>query len=320
MLISHKRAFLADLLRRSGTLQLLDLAARRPGLLVLGYHRIGQLDQNPFYDSVFSATPEAFREQVTLLREHFRMLSLDDVIAAAPDFAFREPSALITFDDGYRDNLNLALPVLVELGVPAAFFLPTDFLDHPHLFWWDKLAYLLKRNPIEPLANQVAACLASHPDAIADHIDRIAECAGITVPEADLARSLLIDWDGARALVAAGMDVGSHGRSHRNLGRLDEPSQRDELARSRATLESNLGRDVAAIAYPYGTADAFSDLTCKIASEVGYRVGFSFGGGINRPGATPTYAIARINVGFSDTPNLLRARVSMLSALGRSLV
>lgn len=320
MLISHKRAFLATALRRSGLLRVLEVLARRPGLLVLGYHRIGSLAGNPFYDGVFSATPDDFARQVRHLRDRFRVLTLDQVLAGGPELALREPCVLITFDDGYRDNVDLALPILQDLAVPATFFLPTDFLEQPRLFWWDRLAYILKHNPVANLETEVNACLMAPPDDIPGRLDQLQRRAEIDVPEAELARSLLMDWDGARRLLGSGMTVGSHARSHRNLARLDEANQRDELLGSKAVLEANLGVEISALAYPYGVADAFTDQTCELAIEAGYRLTFGFQGGINRPGRPPRSAISRINVGHADTPDLFRTRAAMLSAFGRSVV
>ena len=51
---------------------------------------------------------------------------------------------LVTFDDGYRDNLDVAAPILVRLGVPAACFVPSATLDAPRLPWWDHVAYVVK--------------------------------------------------------------------------------------------------------------------------------------------------------------------------------
>ena len=58
-----------------------------------------------------------------------------------------EPAALITFDDGYRDNFEVAAPILRERNVPATFFLPTAFLEAPRLPWWDQVAYAIKTDP-----------------------------------------------------------------------------------------------------------------------------------------------------------------------------
>ena len=146
--IPNKREYLARVLGRTGVLPLLEqvVAARRPALVVLTYHRIAEPGADSFYDPVISATPELFRAQVRWLRKHVRILALeelDDLIrSAAP---LREPAALLTFDDGYRDNFDAAVPILREWSVPATFFIPTEFLESPRLPWWDHVAYVIKQ-------------------------------------------------------------------------------------------------------------------------------------------------------------------------------
>jgi peptidoglycan/xylan/chitin deacetylase (PgdA/CDA1 family) len=340
--ITNKREFLARRMRDVGLLRLLERVARRPGLLVLTYHRIGDPVGQPYYSPIWSATPEAFRAQVARLRDTFRVLSLDEVVTLSESgFALSEPAALVTFDDGQRDNVEVALPILRELGVAATFFLPTALIDAPRLPWWDHVAYTvnattmpvlrldrpeplaidLERTPrSEAVARVVRACLDHQIDvngeaAFLAHLD---DRAGVSVDAAALGRELFMTWDDARALVAAGMSVGSHARSHRMLAALPADEQRAELAGSKAALERALGRDVAAVAYPYGWAGAFDAGTVRLARAVGYRLGFASVEGVNRPGASDPLALRRLGVGFADSPVLLRARLTLMAAAGRS--
>ncbi len=80
--IPNKRAFLATAFERLGLLRFLEqtIARRRPGLIVLTYHRIAEPGADLFYDPVISATPESFRAQVEWLRNHVRLLTLDELI------------------------------------------------------------------------------------------------------------------------------------------------------------------------------------------------------------------------------------------------
>ena len=115
---------------------------------MLTYHRIAEPSANPFYDPVISASPRSFRAQVEWLRDHTRILTLGEVdnrIHAGG--SWNEPAALLTFDDGYRDNFDAAAPILKELDVPATFFIPTEFLESPGIRWWDHVAYVIKRAP-----------------------------------------------------------------------------------------------------------------------------------------------------------------------------
>src|SRR4051812_23358144 len=124
-------------------------AARSPALAVFTYHRIAVpgVGSDDYYDPVISATPAAFRAQVEFLRDRFSVIHLDDLAAPGgpPRPDTKRPTALITFDDGYRDNVTTALPILRELGVPAAFFIPTGYLQAPRLPWWDHVACAIKR-------------------------------------------------------------------------------------------------------------------------------------------------------------------------------
>jgi peptidoglycan/xylan/chitin deacetylase (PgdA/CDA1 family) len=341
-LIPHKRAFLARRLRDVGLLALAERLARRPGLLVLTYHRIGDPSARPYYAPVASASAEALGEELRALARTHRVLSLEECLALADrDFRAERPVALVTFDDGYRDNVEAALPVLTSLGVPATFFLPTGFFERPRLPWWDRVAFVINATAVpvlrlerpEPL--EIDLGRTSRPEAIArvvraylDHpeadepacLAALGERAEVEVDDEVLGRELFMTWDQARALLDAGMSVGSHAHSHRALGHLSEDDQRAELTRSKATLERELGREVVAVAYPYGWPGTYSDATLRAARDAGYRLGFSSIEGVNRPGATDRLAARRLGVGFADPPVLHRARWALFETFGRSVL
>ena len=339
-LFANKRAFLARGLRGSGLLSLIERLGRRPGLLVLTYHRIGDPASSPYYAPVASATPEALEDELRALKRTHRIVGGEDLPGlAASGFRVGGPTALVTFDDGYRDNAEAALPVLTRLGVPATFFLTTGFLDDPGLPWWDHVAYVVNATATprlrldwpEPVAIDLAA--TPRPEAIASviklyldhHVDDdrrflagLEDRAGVHVDGPALGRSLFMSWDQARALADAGMTVGSHASTHRNLARLPEGEQRSELAGSRRALESRIGRPVDLLAYPYGWPGTFDARTKHLAREAGYRAAFSSLEGYNRPGRTEPFAVRRLGVGIADPPVLHQARWALHESLGRS--
>ena len=113
--IPNKREFLARAIGRLGGARAVGapVAAWRPGLVVLTYHRIAEPGAEPFYDPVISATPESFRAQIEWLRSHARILTLDELVTwVDTGSSRREPVAVVTFDDGYRDNFDVAVPIL----------------------------------------------------------------------------------------------------------------------------------------------------------------------------------------------------------------
>ena len=109
-----------------------------PGI-VLMYHRVASDLVDPWRLCV---SPANFTAQLEVLTEHFRVVTLRELVAARGGDGSR-PSVAITFDDGYADNLHAAAPLLVRQGMPATFFLTSGTLGADREFWWDELDQLL---------------------------------------------------------------------------------------------------------------------------------------------------------------------------------
>jgi peptidoglycan/xylan/chitin deacetylase (PgdA/CDA1 family) len=142
-----KRRRMARMLARSGVLRGVEIAFRRRGVVIWNYHRIGSAEGNPFDDGVFSATAEELGKHLRYLKKNFRLITMGEFLRSV-ETGYRDWSgaaAMVTFDDGYRDNFELALPVLRDVGVCATFFLPTEFLQSAKLPWWDRIAYVIKK-------------------------------------------------------------------------------------------------------------------------------------------------------------------------------
>lgn len=319
-----KREFLARALDWSGAALLVRRLPERELLLILNYHRIGDPDGDLFGPGVFSATGDQFNEQISYLKRHFRLVTLDEAIAFV-DGTIRDTArrcrVLITFDDGYLDNYSLAFPILRSHGVQGVFFLPTGTVGSCCVPWWDHIGYVLKaarqrrfsiggtggllvdidaNGFTKSWQDMVDLCARPGNSDPAQFIQDLTEAAKGDEPPRTLRRFL--NWDEAREMIGAGMAIGSHTHSHRVLSQLGADGQRDELAQSRALLEEQLGIEAQALAYPVGSATSFSRQTQQLAQEVGYRIAFSFHGGTNRPGNTRRYDVKRIAVGHQSRP------------------
>jgi len=342
--VANKRAFLARVMGATGLARGLEAIRDAGGrsAVVLTYHRIAEPGaSNPYYDRVVSASPAAFRAQMEMLARRFRVVTPEDLLA--PDDGDRRPRAVVTFDDGYRDNHDAALPILDEVGVPAAFFPPTGFLERPRLPWWDHLAFLVKstarprfaveRTPddpspieVEPGADRDAAVMALVREVlegrVPDHawfLERLGEAAEVEVDSPARGRELFVSWDHLKAMAARGHAIGSHAHGHVPLGTLDDRALRRELALSRTILEAAVGRPVRTIAYPYGWPGAVDERTYRLAAAAGYRVGFTTTEAValpDAPGFDPL-AVPRLTVGGGDTADLLRARAALRGAAAR---
>ena len=342
VLIPNKRVMLAKGLSVSGMIRVIERLARRPGLLVLTYHRIGNPANCEDYGPVYSASSEGLESTLRALKNSHDIMNLAEVCSLSENgFRLDRPAALVTFDDGYRDNFEQALPVLKALKVPATFFIPTRFFEGPFVPWWDRIAWTVRHAtvsilrvkepvPVEvdltstPIADAVFRFVRAFRDHRVDdepaYFQELEERAGVFADVALLSKNRFMSWEQLRELVAAGQNIGSHAHSHRRLLWLTEDQQREEFARSKRILEETLGIEIRGLAYPYGWPGAYDATTERLASETGYHVAFSSVPGLNRPGATNPFAVQRLGVGFADTPALLRTRWTLLEALGKSVV
>ena len=349
--IPNKREFLARAFGQLGLLDLLErtLAIRRPGLVVLTYHRIAEPEIDSFYGPVISATPEALRTQVAWLNDRVRLITLDELIDQVEHGSpWREPVMLLTFDDGYRDNFDLAAPILRERNIPAAFFIPSGFLESPRLPWWDHIAYVIKQTNVMKVeldcsptdsrstleldlqaASRTAAITtivrAFLNGVIADEVwflERLSECCMVEVNSDGIGRELFMSWAQVQELAdsSASMGIGSHAHSHRKLAALDQETQREELTASKRILEGRLRRSVRALAYPYGWAGTYTTETKNLAAQAGYSLAFSAQEGINHFGDFDRYQVRRLGVGSADSAALLRARCVLQCSFGKSFL
>jgi peptidoglycan/xylan/chitin deacetylase (PgdA/CDA1 family) len=263
-----------------------------------------------------------------VLKRLTHVLPLGQALHALSEGAHLPPRAVaLTFDDGYRDNLEVAVPVLERLELPATFFLVPGFLSEQVYAWWEVLAWALSSRTRDvgfweggPLIVdgvtdasslvRVAERLKRQPrhsmlEALEDLTSRLAP----TGSPGDL----FLDWEGARELVRRGFDVGSHTMCHTVLSAESAEDQRRELTESRRQLETELCTSVTILAYPNGMVGDYAAPTFSLAQAAGYAYALTTQRGANRP-LTPRYEVQRFMVdaagGFSAIKGALRAAVS----------
>jgi peptidoglycan/xylan/chitin deacetylase (PgdA/CDA1 family) len=288
-------------------------AARRlprwRGVLTLNYHRVGDWTGQPWDRTLWSATAEAFDAQLAVLARDAEVIAPDDVDAAVRS-GRRGRRVLITFDDGYRDNWEIAFPLLRRHGLPATFFLTTGFLDRPHVAWWDELAWMVRRGGGDPADHDatIASLCARYKqlpaERAAELLDEIAAQTGAgRCPPAEAAE-LWMTWDHARELRDGGMRIGGHTVTHPLLSRVSVERQEGEIAGCARRLERELGAPMTWFAYPVGSRDTFTAETQRILAAHGVELAFSFYGGFGRFARWDPLDVPRVHVGPHYTPQL----------------
>lgn len=295
------------------------------GALVLAYHRIANAAGEVTFDpGVFSATAAGLDAQLEFLTKHFEVVS-PAALERDPDSPGRR--VVLTFDDGYQDNHELALPLLRRHGVTAAFFLATGFIDEPRVPWWDELAWIAKtsrRTHIEagawldrdlPLTDDRSAAGAElarvfksleteETDAFLDHC---ADVAGTGRCGRDMASDLWMTWAMASELRDAGMTIGGHTVDHPVLARTDPERQRREIEECGLRLADELGVEMRYFAYPVGLRSSFDATAQGILADLGVRLAFSLYGGYSRPGRRDPMNVPRASVSIGAREEEFRA-------------
>lgn len=113
---------------------------RRPRPAILMYHRVVKQANDPWHLAV---SPANFEEQISYIKKHRTPMLVDEMVRRLAEGTLPANAIAVTFDDGYRDNLVHAEPILSRYGVPGTIFLATGFVGRDHPYWWDELATMV---------------------------------------------------------------------------------------------------------------------------------------------------------------------------------
>jgi peptidoglycan/xylan/chitin deacetylase (PgdA/CDA1 family) len=304
------------------------------GVLTLAYHRIGDAATERRFDAdSFTATQDALDAQIAIVERDFEVVT-PEAIGQTPDVRGRRVS--LTFDDGYRDNYELALPVLRKHGVPATFFLATRFLDQPRVPWWDELAWMTnatQRSVLPPgewlgrpllleddrrhTINELLRVYKSLPSDRAEaFLEYCGSEMGVGRCDAGEAEDLWMTWQMAAELRDAGMTIGGHTATHPVLARSSLARQRREIDECARRLREELGLPMRFFAYPVGLSDTFDRDTRRIVEDAGVELAFSFYGGHLRPGRLDPLNVPRAGVPLGGGLSGFRAVLALPSLFG----
>ncbi len=330
ILENSRRDLLARALDSTGCGALMRVTPLWQGVLILNYHRVGQPADSLLDRNLWSATAEGFASQMRLLRQDFDVIGLDDL-----DDAFhhrRGRHVLVTFDDGYHDNYDVAYPILKEHRIPAVFFVTTGYLDRPSLPWWDEIAWMVRtarvprfpKNPwfTEPVLldepdretsiRKLLAVYKRLSGLVTDEfLNFIAESLRTGRATDEIARGLWLTWDQVREMRAGGMSFGGHTVNHPILSSLPAESQRFEISECKRRIEQELNKPVRAFSYPVGGRESFDATTRQLLAEAGYQWGFTYTGGYCKGEPRDRLTIARTAIELDISPSVFRAMTSL---------
>lgn len=270
--------------------------------LVIGYHRVVEdFERAAATDMPTMLVSRAmFERHVEWIGRHFEFVSLDEIgCHIERGEPFSRPVATITFDDGYRDVYEHAVPTLMRVGAAATVFIVTEQVNrsswqiHDRMYnllaraydkWrepWHGLSALLataemsppiieqlrasSANPYELTSTLLPALSQAQARLVMDLLHAELGDAGESVPRT-------MTWSMIRDLQRAGFTIGSHTRTHAWLANESPETRRDEIAGSKRDLEERLGQTVRHFAYPGGQ---FTPPVVDLVARAGYRFAYT---------------------------------------------
>jgi peptidoglycan/xylan/chitin deacetylase (PgdA/CDA1 family) len=269
---------------------LLSPAGERARVQILIFHRVLREPDPLFPEEIDAARFDAI---CGWLRTWFDVLPLEIAARRLREGSLGGRAAVITFDDGYADNHDVALPVLLRHGLVASFFVATGFLDGGRM-WNDTIIESVRRSRQDEVDGAPAGIDESlslrdagarrqtidrvirslkhlHPAERAQRVDAFARICGV-----DLPTDLMMSSAQVQNLHRAGQRIGAHTVHHPILARLPAGEARWEVAQSRSRLQQLLDDPVSTFAYPNGQPGTdYSAESVAIVRESGFELAVS---------------------------------------------
>lgn len=238
-------------------------------------------------------TPEFLRAMLTYLRsQSIDIITMDEAHQRLVEGNFARRFASFTFDDGYRDNRDFALPVLREFDAPFTVYVTSDFAEGTGRLWWIALERIIaaaaaidvrigdaatRLNAATPAAKQAAFgrlhdWLRGLPGEHDLQRELSVLCLRHGVDETAIGRELCMSWEELKPFSDDPLvTIGAHTITHCNLARQSEEVAGQELAISRARIEAVVQRPVIHLAYPYGDRSAAGTREFALARAAGFK-------------------------------------------------
>jgi len=292
---------------------------------VLMYHRISR--ESDYLG--LSVSPNNFERQLSILHQTARIVPLGHLVERLDSSEpLDEDIASITFDDGYRDNLDIALPILKRFEASATVFVTTNFVEGSQSPFGERMRCAFEslwRHAVKPnswkgigenYTDKLVRLALARPGSLKlirtlvfsvprmqwklceDLLAELEQRAGLSSVSAS---STMLDWSGVRELARNGIEIGSHTLSHPILAGVPMERAENEIIESKRLIESNLGQEVRGFAFPVGGANDFTQSHIECLRNAGYSYACTGIRGVNLACAS-SYHLRRIGVGNYANP------------------
>ena len=273
----------------------------RRGATILTYHRV--VDSLAVYPrghpfSGLVVGKREFADQLDFLSRNYEVIALTELVERLERLEDTRRCVVLTFDDGYLDNLTNALPLLEHFQTPATIFITSGLIDRVASLWWFELEYLLAGS--DSLYTLIARYAAELKQRSPTQQTEILVALRGDQRVAFSYDQLMLTWDQVRQLASNKLiTLGAHTVRHSVLSKLAQDELRSELLDGRSQLEQQIHKNITLFSYPYGSRSEAGTREYDAVTSSGYRAAVTTVEGhcVNvRPNALP-----RITVDCTDT-------------------
>lgn len=302
----------------SGYLSYLHNKRNKDTLTVLLFHRVLPVSDErwPQADMDWTVSDEFFKDCLRFFKKHYNVVSQKDVEAFHEQgIALPEKALLITFDDGWSDNLQYALPILKEFNIRPLLFVTTGAIGTQILSWQETLysawrIHMLTDDVVQQLADllDIEANMPESENAIRQLVNQLQnESDEIKLKAAEISAQLLSDipdhqmltQDELNQLYKGGFDMGTHGVRHEPYTQSKNPKQ--EMEDSRQQLSELLSNEKpVTMSFPHGRV---TEELIKDASQAGYKMIYTGRTVLNKPVRKDYSVLGRFNIEQCDLEN-----------------
>lgn len=302
--------------------------------MILCYHGVVSQEHKDRFGYENTVSAGEFRQQLEFIRRHFHPVTAAELLRSRETgSALPANPVLVTFDDGYRNNLRIAAVTLREMKIPALFFVSTGYIGGKDVLWPMDLTSRVAsaqhgsvplpaggeeavpsvRDERRALAKRLRdQCKRLPAETTEAYMDRLRAC--VECRDFDEELNAFMTWDEVRELRRQGFEIGSHTVQHPILTRVSPGRLEQELAASKSAIERELGEDCPWIAYPNGGSEDVSREVFEAARRAGYKLGFTLRERRSRR-EEDDLALSRICVQGHLPLAYFRARASSLDSL-----
>lgn len=229
------------------------------------YHRVCPLyyKKELSYANVY---PEEFDKQMMYLKNNFEVITISEYLSRINSSSLKGNEAIITFDDGFKDNFIYAFPILEKYGLKAVFFLTTKYIGTNALFPW----MFLDKGAKKDIVNNIE-------------------------------RWLPLSWKEVKKMIEYGMEFGTHTHTHKDsLSKMTLDEAKKEIEESTKTFKEQTGISPELFSYPHGTFKDYNPAHIELLKSYNYKAAVTTNTGRNSSIQAP-YELKRIIIYEEDS-------------------